>query len=211
MAFEANHDSEPSMIRRLCPGVWKEENGVLTTWAKRFGMSWERLHTYKTFMMYPVLPDNMDSTICSKGCGTTCEYEFSSLDRCIEQGKLNEEQHSPFARMAVCKQHWHLFEKCIRKRDQKFISKVFRWERNHIRDMDPQEKLGYVEDLDNKLEYTEWCLANEIDKGEYAKLERDLLHLRLRKENLETSLTLGRVNKVWRRSQDYVKSDGRQA
>lgn len=89
-----------------------DEKTVLNNAAKKFGFTWEKLHAYKRLMTFPQLPASMPADrIFDDKAIRYCEMEFAGLDRCMEISIAKATERFPFARMQVCKSHFHKFDK----------------------------------------------------------------------------------------------------
>lgn len=209
MADTAANGPNVGIGRSLMPGMILPEKTILKQAEKRFGMSWDRLHAYKTVMSFPLLPENMPAgAVLDKEDIPLCESVYKRLDRCLDQGIINECKDSPFARMQVCKSHWLNFERCVRRRDHKMVKKIFEWERGNFGDLDMKAQNEYLQDMTNKMRYIDYSMQQEPDQGIKQKLERDFMHMRLRKENLETTLSIEEVKKVWNKTSRFIFPHG---
>jgi len=203
------HGPNVGWARAFMPGMVLPEKTVLKQAEKRGGLSWDRLHAYKTVMSFPLLPENMPaSVVLDQNDIPLCENVYKGLDRCLDQGSMNELSDSPFARLVICKAKWLNFERCVRRRDHKMIKKIFEWERNNFAYLDMKHQDEYLVDMTNKMRYIDYSMQQEPDQGEKQKLERDFMHLRLRKENLQTNLSLDEVKKVWNKTSRYIFPHG---
>merc|ERR1719350_821601 len=141
------------------------EKSRLASAEKRFGLTWNDLHSYKDKMLFPQLPTCMGVEELPKDI-SLCDTFFRGLDRCLEQGTLNENPGQPYARMQICKPHWIKFNRCVKRRDELVIRSVRKWEREYYNNLDDSSRKEYVDDIDTKMRYFLYASSHTQD---YAK------------------------------------------
>merc|ERR1711920_774499 len=149
----------------------------------RFGVTWNELHSYKDKMLFPVLPTCMGVDELSKDI-SLCETVFRGLDRCLEQGMVNENPAEPYARMQICKPHWIKFNRCVKRRDELILRSVRRWERGYCSSMDGSSFQEYLDDIDTKMRYFLYAANHTSDDAKKKRLENNAQHCALRQASL---------------------------
>jgi len=159
------------------------EKSALHTAEKKFGMTWDGLHAYKEFMTLPALPANMPRELIPQDI-SYCDQIFRGIDRCIEQGIRTERKNYPYERMQICKPFWIKFDKCIKRRDEKIMRSIYKWEARHMEKMAPESKVEYLEDLGRRRKYQEYAYRNTHEPTQKIFHNREAEHLMRRAVNL---------------------------
>jgi len=81
------------------------------------------------------------------------------------------------------------------------VSKAFAWEAPFFQHLDQSSKEEYIEDIANRLDYTEYLVKSEPDPISKIVAERDYLHLKLRYENLTRGELTKDLAQFWRKLQ----------
>merc|ERR1740139_1722364 len=134
-------------------------------------------------MLFPVLPTMMHVHELKSDI-SLCETTFRGLDRCLENGTLNENPNSPYARMQICKPAWIRFAKCIKRRDELVLRSVKKWERSYYVNLDIPSQKEYIEDIDTKMRYFLYAASHTGEHGKKNRLELSAQHCALRQASL---------------------------
>lgn len=175
--------SEKGATKRVFGKLQEPEKSRLSSAEKRYGLTWNELHGYKEKMVFPVLPVCMGVEELPKDI-SLCETVFRGLDRCLEQGMINENPSQPYARMQICKPHWIKFNKCVKRRDELVLRSVKRWERGYYDGMDEASQKEYIDDLDTKMRYFMYAASHASDGQKKERLEMNAQHCALRQSSL---------------------------
>jgi len=159
------------------------EKSALHSAEKKFGMTWDGLHAYKELMTMPALPPNMPRELIPQDI-SFCDQIFRGIDRCIEQGIRTERVNYPYERMQICKPFWIKFDRCIKRRDEKILNSIYKWETRHMEKMASESRIEYLEDLGRRRKYQEYAYRNTQEPTQKIFHAREGIHLEKRAANL---------------------------
>mmetsp|Transcript_150659 Transcript_150659/g.419956 ORF Transcript_150659/g.419956 Transcript_150659/m.419956 type:complete len:200 (-) Transcript_150659:211-810(-) len=180
---EDERASERGSVKRVLGRLQEPEKSRLASAEKRFGLTWNELHSYKDKMLFPVLPTCMGVDELSKDI-SLCETVFRGLDRCLEQGMKFESPGQPYARMQICKPHWIRFNKCVKRRDELILRSVRKWERGYFSALDERSRTEYIEDIDTKMRYFLYAASHTTDDAKKKRMELNAQHCAMRQASL---------------------------
>mmetsp|Transcript_101156 Transcript_101156/g.200919 ORF Transcript_101156/g.200919 Transcript_101156/m.200919 type:complete len:203 (+) Transcript_101156:63-671(+) len=183
MDFFKEAPSQKGATQRVWGKLQEAEKSRLATSEKRFGMTWNELHSYKDKMSLPMLPTCMGVEELSTDI-SLCESVYRGLDRCLDQGMKNENPSQPYARMQICKPHWIRFIKCVKRRDELILRGVRKWEHGYFSALDKNSQEEYTDDIDTKMRYFLYAASHTSDDSKKKRLEMNAQHCAIRQASL---------------------------
>jgi len=121
-----------------------------------------------------VLPDD----------GTACDVLADDLDRCIESCKKVATYWTAFSRMYHCKPYWVKLTRCVRRRDDRIMKAVHKWEFKHYNTLPLSDKEEYMGKMTKRMKYLEYVHTAAPSEEEIYKHSKELHQLGTRIHNL---------------------------